>query len=769
MPAARGGDSHLQREPGSEWPTGLGGETSAEQKVPPQMISGAEGAGGGWEKASSQDSPPARDSGKEAMSSERPSGSKLAPGEIWLDGGVLACACPGCGAPMSIRLWLRLADCWRCGTSIELAEEQEQAAWRLLREQAAKSKLASAQGPSQTAPPPPKSPPAQSRSSLPETTVPPPQPAAPKSSSSQPKAASGAKKSGWGGSAWADSPPAVPERTSEVVPPRVRQEVENKTFAGAVLLGPSAVSGLPSARSRRRVLAAERAFQERLRQAQQGRPWHFRLEDWLKNLPAWMVSLIVHLVAILLLGLWVPDRQKETTITLSTSVGPYDLESELGQQPEIETLRPEFDEGGALSFEPLSAKEVLGDPILQEDPLDPGLHRQLLVNAPRNPLLEAPSPAVQPGSLLRGRDPSIRNQILYSEGGTSATEAAVARALRWISQHQNPNGSFSLHAFHQTPQCHGQCDGAGGGVSDHAATALALLPMLGAGQTHRQGEYTSVVQAALQWLLEHQKSDGDLRGSGDIGRMYAHGLATIVLCEAYALTGDSELREPAQQAIRFIVQAQHSAGGWRYSPGEAGDTSMVGWQLMALNSGRMAGLAVPSDTLYKAGRFLNSVQTDSTGATYGYLPGSGASAAMTAEALLCRQYLGWQRNHPGLREGIRFLLDRHPPDSQQTNIYYWYYGTQVFHHFGGKQWTSWNDRMRRILVDTQVRKGHAAGSWNPDPAWGLTGGRLYQTALAACTLEVYYRYLPLYRSAAVPQSAEAEGPPEPAPAQDPSP
>ncbi|HPU07567.1 MAG TPA: hypothetical protein PLO20_13585, partial [Thermogutta sp.] len=52
-------------------------------------------------------------------------------GRIWLDGGVLACACPDCGAPMSIRLWLKLADCWRCGASVELTEEQEAEAIRL--------------------------------------------------------------------------------------------------------------------------------------------------------------------------------------------------------------------------------------------------------------------------------------------------------------------------------------------------------------------------------------------------------------------------------------------------------------------------------------------------------------------------------------------------------------------------------------------------------------------------------------------------------------
>jgi hypothetical protein len=52
----------------------------------------------------------------------------------------------------------------------------------------------------------------------------------------------------------------------------------------------------------------------------------------------------------------------------------------------------------------------------------------------------------------------------------------------------------------------------------------------------------------------------------------------------------------------------------------------------------------------------------------------------------------------------------------------------------------------------QEQSGHPAGSWAPrGGAIGgdhdtREGGRIYMTSLALCTLEVYYRYLPLYRS-----------------------
>ncbi|MCU0880636.1 MAG: hypothetical protein MUF06_22935, partial [Pirellulaceae bacterium] len=65
-----------------------------------------------------------------------PNGRQRAAGEIWLAGEAILCACPDCRAPMSIRIWLMVADCWRCGTSIELSEEQEREVQRLLSEQA---------------------------------------------------------------------------------------------------------------------------------------------------------------------------------------------------------------------------------------------------------------------------------------------------------------------------------------------------------------------------------------------------------------------------------------------------------------------------------------------------------------------------------------------------------------------------------------------------------------------------------------------------------
>ncbi len=119
---------------------------------------------------------------------------------------------------------------------------------------------------------------------------------------------------------------------------------------------------------------------------------------------------------------------------------------------------------------------------------------------------------------------------------------------------------------------------------------------------------------------------------------------------------------------------------------------------------------------------------------------------MTAEAILCRMYLGWNRDDPRIMAAVDWLARNHPPDRDEMNIYYWYYATQVMHHYGGSTWDQWNRQIREILVSTQNKKGRRAGSWTPaDFQWGRQGGRIYVTSLCVCTLEVYYRHLPLFQ------------------------
>ena len=203
---------------------------------------------------------------------------------------------------------------------------------------------------------------------------------------------------------------------------------------------------------------------------------------------------------------------------------------------------------------------------------------------------------------------------------------------------------------------------------------------------------------------------------------------------------------PAQQAIQFTCYAQDPAGGgWRYEPRQRGDTSVVGWQLMALKSGEMAYLTVPNLVWRKAYGYLDGVQYES-GARYGYTdPGRGSSAT-TAIGLLCRMYLGWKKDHPALQRGAQWLSQQGPAPA---DMYYNYYATQVMRHWEGPMWEKWNAAMRQQLRESQATAGHEKGSWYFEHGHARSGGRLYCTAMATMILEVRYRHLSIYRQQSV--------------------
>jgi Tol biopolymer transport system component len=337
-------------------------------------------------------------------------------------------------------------------------------------------------------------------------------------------------------------------------------------------------------------------------------------------------------------------------------------------------------------------------------------------------------------SLFTLRQGDTRRKFIDLLGGTKNSEKAVNLGLEWLAKHQEEDGSWDLKK-------HG-----GGESSRTAGTGLGLLPFLAAGHTHNKpGQYQKNVAAAVRWLTEHQKENGDLLGPGDGQHLYSHGIAAIALCEAYGMSRDEELKAPARKSLDFIVSAQHKAsGGWRYTPNTSADTSVVGWQMMALKSGEMAGLSVAAPVYANIDRWLKKVEgKQGVSGTFGYVNRS-ASPAMTAEGLLSLQFLGTDRNSPRMRSGADYLLKNLPERSQKRTSYYWYYGTQVMYHMQGKYWKAWNESLRDMLVETQITTGKHTGTWHPRDQWESRGGRVYATSLKLLMLEVYYRHLPLY-------------------------
>ena len=118
---------------------------------------------------------------------------------------------------------------------------------------------------------------------------------------------------------------------------------------------------------------------------------------------------------------------------------------------------------------------------------------------------------------------------------------------------------------------------------------------------------------------------------------------------------------------------------------------------------------------------------------------------MTAIGTLMRIFRGRPKTDPTIIKAIDYLAKEGP---SPKDVYYNYYGSQVLFQIGGKQWKSWNTILREYLINSQEKEGHMAGSWwFPGDPSNQTGGRLYVTAMACLTLEVYYRYMPVFEPA----------------------
>lgn len=446
-----------------------------------------------------------------------------------------------------------------------------------------------------------------------------------------------------------------------------------------------------------------------------------------REVPSWLVSMVMHLILLLVLAL-VSTPAGTNLGSVMLSIGQSERESPV-----------ELTEFSIEAVDSMSVNETLEDSQADIDltsvfeaaeltdvteliPVELGAGAEVLVVKP----------------MFNGRTGAMKQALLAIYGGTTETQDAVARGLAWLKRNQKKDGSWSMRGPYSD-----------GGFSENqtAATAMALLAFLGDGNTHQSGEYAEQVEKGMKFLLSKQDRSGFFaRGTRAHEKMYAQAQATIAICELYGMTKDSWLRPRAQLALDFAMKSQSPEGGWRYEPKFDSDTSVTGWFVMALESGRAGGLEVNISVLLKVNSYLDTAASFDD-AAYGYQARGTPSPAMTAEGLLCRQYISWTREHLPLIRGIEALLTDAPFDMSDRDVYYWYYATQVLHHYGGSPWRRWNEVMRVELPKAQVKKGREDGSWAPQmDRWGRNSGRLYTTCMSLYCLEVYYRHMPLYHA-----------------------
>jgi hypothetical protein len=357
-------------------------------------------------------------------------------------------------------------------------------------------------------------------------------------------------------------------------------------------------------------------------------------------------------------------------------------------------------------------------------------------------------------------------------GATKGTEGAVLSALKWLARHQGPDGGWGAESFHR--QCvGGACGGVGDSSFDTGVTSLAVLAFLGAGYTpitkkefpdpmdpQRTLHFGEVVKKGLQWLLAHQDPEGCV-GERGTKYMYNHAIAALTLSEAYGMTANQLLHEPAQKAIDFLVASQNPGKGWRYSMkcGDS-DSSVTGWAVMALKSAELSELTFPKKPCFDGAlNWLNEATATNGYYRTGYIskedgkvyvPGKNEMwddhPALSAVSVMSRIFIQKDKREPALTAVTLLASDLPAWRQNKVDFYYWYYASLALFQYDGPEgpmWKKWNEPMVNAIVPHQKGKADACrlGSWDPqDDRWGFEGGRVYAAAINALTLEVYYRY-----------------------------
>ena len=337
-------------------------------------------------------------------------------------------------------------------------------------------------------------------------------------------------------------------------------------------------------------------------------------------------------------------------------------------------------------------------------------------------------------SFLRAAEPAEKkpdlaerpNQVRGDEI-TPQQQEAVRKGLAWLAAHQQPDGSY----------------GAGGGSGKHAGiTALAGLAFMQAGNLPGRGQYGDNVQKCLDFVLASCQESGLIASDQSHGPMYGHGFATLFLGEVFGMTGDEQVKEKLQRAVRLIEQTQNREGGWRYQPVPFdADISVTICQVMGLRSARDAGVKVEKTTIDNAIKYVMACRNPDGGFSYMARQGGGGGSgfARSAAGVSALYYAGLFEGD-AITQGLNYLKAFTPNKGQAADteghyFYGHYYAVQAMFLAGGDYWAGWYPAIRDQLI---ARQNQQTGAWSGDFSED------YDTSMALIILQMPNRYLPVY-------------------------
>lgn len=343
-----------------------------------------------------------------------------------------------------------------------------------------------------------------------------------------------------------------------------------------------------------------------------------------------------------------------------------------------------------------------------------------------------------PSSMRKRCSSAERMKRLKEMGGTIECERAVVKALDWLQDTQNDDGSWT---------------GKQGQPYPVAMTGMAILAYLGHCETPKSSKYGKTVERGIVYLINEGLKNGHngllcSPGVTNHATAYEHGIAAYALAESYTFCRDlnyniPNLKEVTKKVNERILNGQTNSGGYVYhltSSGSGGDNSVGYWQMQALKAFKHTRIVPDSKFrrhIDKSMEWLESVQRSDGG--IGYRSDPNVRPSLTGGALLCMQF--WDHDNTKAAKKAEEWIVKNVKfgqfGSSDSNLYYHYYHAQAMINVGGEKWNKYNNMVRDPILNAQ----NDDGSWFQILGHGPVN-RHMATCLATMLLEVYYRFLP---------------------------
>lgn len=513
-------------------------------------------------------------------------------------------------------------------------------------------------------------------------------------------------------------------------------------------------------------------------------------KDICEHMTGPVVSLIAHVVLIaLLFTLMVfqpPEQRKEVQVEVK-DVEMKEVETPAEPPPPPEEMSAMDNSVVQIVDRPVASSTPTVNVDMSDVKIDAA--SSLTINLPDVMSIRPDPNALKiPGTYGQRASKAGRMSMLKKYGADNRTEEAVEKALVWLRDNQNEDGTWGTdkNTRMRIP-----------------LTCFATLTFLAHGETPASQKYGPCMIRAIKKMVEWPNTMGAYLPPGD---NYAHPIAAYTLSEIYGVTRIPRVKEAMDKTVEVVINNINKNGSYAYwydrvpqirsrdpitgkiskgtTPQPPSDLSFAGWNYQALKSALSAGCELPGlETAIDMSLKGLRMHCNEKEGGFSLGPGGKPDIGMTSLGILCMGLLG-DGDSKECRKSLEWLKKNYDKGLRTCSwkydkvvceeynksftyaIYTWYYQTQMLFQASrgqGSLWNNWNNAFGKTLIDEQNQDGswltpaEKYGKSILDPKksnaeWLFNSDmddpkdlKTYATAMCTLSLEVYYRYLPTYK------------------------